>query len=194
MEVPYWMEPCEHGVRTEYCEREMDEAVDDIEMLAEMIESAVSSVEQVSINYNYHGSKDESSLHRTFEFDEAITDEAQILGVRRTVVIDIVTQHHPARREYTVATEWRLAAEDHARSVPFVRLYMVKKYPEGHAQCTVTEPTEAFGADEKMNYEDRPMVPYDMHELFSTLENLHELQRADANYVDKDSYRDDDKL
>ena len=183
MERDYWLEPCgwqecPPDDRLDYCRREIDYAEDEVMEIIEQIDELVEAQSLESNSWHCHVRKDELQQSRNFESDSAFTDEIAIAGVRHGLSIYIEQNKKPTKQTYEVVTDWRITSDDYA-SAPYSRTYTIELYPDCLPLCTVTEPDLHPEMEANVDYQDRPMTPYDMRELCTEIDRLRSLESAD---------------
>lgn len=194
MEHNYWLEPCEHqkcplDERMEYCQQELKDSPDDISLVIEEIDRLFESKSLKSNNYNYLSDKQSSLTQRSFETETAFSSEIELAGIRQNLELRLEDIKHPTRQVYSVISEWRMASDDYV-SVPYRRIYSLELYPNGSAQCSVNElDIQPQMPAAPISCVERPMTAYDLNQLHQMLSQLQQIELADPDYVDKDSYQ-----
>ena len=190
MENSDWINHCKHDNRPEYCPQEAFCDDEEVESIVESIEVIVESVQQGSVDFGYVGDRDMKLIRRSLEHDFPVSTESDVFGSRESIKIAIKDQSEPKSRTFTVTSSWQLLGEDSLSSA-IDRTYTIELYLEGSSQYTVTEldirPDETQ-SDESLHYIDRPMTSYDVIELSKLLHRIQDVELADADYVDPDSY------
>jgi len=190
MEYPYWLDKCEHGTRLEYCNKELLDDDSDIAVVTGKLETIVESVRQGSVEFSCTTDSDILAMKRGFQYDFPASSEHDIFGTRESVEIEIENHKTPERRVYSVVSSWRLAGADFLSST-IKRMYTIEIYPGGGSQYTVTEmdiQADEAQTDESVHYVDRPMLGYDATELAKLLQRVHDVELADRDYIDPESY------
>lgn len=193
MESNYWQEPCGHDQclpydRVEYCAGEVKDSPDDISIVVEEINYLFESKSLKSSNYNHRSSSEGSLTQRSFETETAFSSEIELAGIRNNLELRLESLKQPTRQVYSVTSEWRMASDDYV-SLPYQRNYCLELYPSGEVQCSVNElDLDPNMPDRPIGYVDRPMTAYDLNQLHRLVSQLQQIEQADPEYVDKDSY------
>ena len=167
----YWLEPCEHNVRTEYCHREIEESLDDVDELVAIISEAL-NCQQSSVEQNCWLDAESIKINRRFVFSD--------LGGRFGVEVGHLNLRELDIEGYLCqTTEYFGKLRD-----PAVRNYKIE-IKNDEANCTVVERDCGLATGS----EERKMTPYDAHELMKALSLVVELDVRDPDYVDPDSYK-----
>ena len=192
MERNYWQEPCGHRQcpdqeRLEYCAEELKYSPDDIAEVVERIYALLDAKSLKSYNHRYSSEDQMSCLQRNFETESGFNNEMALAGVRHGVELHVENLRGPSRQVYNVICSWRIASDDYL-TVPYSRTYTLELFSGGSVQCCVSEPDlNPAMKDGFVTYAERPMTPYDIRELYSTIDQLHQIELADPDYIDDGS-------